>query len=84
LVWLDGNGPRVSGTSGYDTAADHFADLLEGAGYEVTKQPFAYDLWEELSDPETQWIQICLHIFPMIQLGLQQWNIPVLVMWKNT
>jgi Zn-dependent M28 family amino/carboxypeptidase len=51
LVWLDGNGPRVSGTSGYDTAADHFADLLEGAGYEVTKQPFAYDLWEELSDP---------------------------------
>ena len=51
LVWLEGNGPRVSGTEGYDDAADYIADLMESAGYDVSRQEFTYDLWEELSDP---------------------------------
>ena len=51
LVWLQANGPRVSGTPGYNDAADHFDQLLSGAGYQVTIQSFTYDLWEELSDP---------------------------------
>ncbi len=51
LEWLETNGPRVSGTSGYDAAAGYVAGLLEDAGYNVTYQPFAYDLWEELSLP---------------------------------
>jgi Zn-dependent M28 family amino/carboxypeptidase len=51
LEWLEINGSRVSGTPGYDIAAAYFANLLQGAGYDVTIQEFAYDLWEELSDP---------------------------------
>lgn len=51
LEWLDVNGPRVSGTDGYDYAADYVARKLLAAGYQVAIQSFEYDLWEELSLP---------------------------------
>ena len=51
LTWLDGNGPRPSGTDGYEDAAGYIANLMVLAGYNVSYQEFTYDLWEELSDP---------------------------------
>jgi len=45
-------GERLPGTAGYDAAADYIADTLLEYGYSVTKQPFSYQFWEELSDPE--------------------------------
>jgi len=51
LVWLNGNGPRVSGTPGYDAAAAYVYGMLDAAGYNVAYQNFTYDLWEELSLP---------------------------------
>ena len=44
-------GTRASGTPGYDESVSYVAGQLEGAGYEVSLQPFTYDLWEELSLP---------------------------------
>ena len=68
LEWLEWNGSRVSGTAGYDDAADYFAGLLEDAGYEVTIQPFAYDLWEELSDPVLDPVDPDLDPYPPYEL----------------
>jgi Zn-dependent M28 family amino/carboxypeptidase len=42
-------GTRASGTPGYDASADYVAGLLEGAGYAVTRQPFDFPFFEELS-----------------------------------
>ncbi|HXV33435.1 MAG TPA: M20/M25/M40 family metallo-hydrolase [Gaiellaceae bacterium] len=36
-------GTRASGTPGYAASVDYVADLLTGAGYEVTVQNFTYD-----------------------------------------
>jgi len=48
----DANGDtRASGTPGYDASADYVADKLEGAGYQVTRQPFTYELFIETADP---------------------------------
>jgi Zn-dependent M28 family amino/carboxypeptidase len=51
----DNNGDtRASGTAGYGASVDYVADLLEGAGYEVSRQPFLFNSFRELSDPVFQ------------------------------
>jgi hypothetical protein len=44
-------GTRASGTPGYTASADYVAGQLEGAGYDVTRQEFDYELFVENSDP---------------------------------
>ncbi len=48
-----GNGTREASTLGYDLSADYIAGLLgpEGAGYQVTRQSFDYNFYEELAAP---------------------------------
>jgi Zn-dependent M28 family amino/carboxypeptidase len=41
------DGTRASATPGYDASADYVADLLDGAGYEVTRQEFEFPFFEE-------------------------------------
>jgi hypothetical protein len=51
----DNNGDtRASGTPGYDLSVDYIAGLLEDAGYVVTRQPFEFNSFRELSDPVFQ------------------------------
>lgn len=45
------DGTRASGTGGYDDSADYVADLLEDAGYSVTRQQFTYQQFLETADP---------------------------------
>ncbi|MDG4823761.1 M28 family peptidase [Asanoa sp. WMMD1127] len=40
-------GNRGSGLVGYDRSADYVATLLRLAGYEVTRQPFSFNFFEE-------------------------------------
>jgi Zn-dependent M28 family amino/carboxypeptidase len=48
----DENGDtRASGTPGYDASADYVADKLNAAGYQVTRQEFAFDAFSEPEDP---------------------------------
>jgi len=48
----DNNGDtRASGTPGYDASVDYIAGLLLAAGYEVTRQDFLFNSFQELSDP---------------------------------
>ncbi|PUB17044.1 M28 family metallopeptidase [Yoonia sediminilitoris] len=48
----DSNGGiRVSGTPGYDASVDYAAGVLEGAGYDVTLQPFTFNAFIELGEP---------------------------------
>ena len=48
----DANGDtRASGTPGYTASADYVAGQLEGAGYNVTRQKFDYEVFIENSDP---------------------------------
>ncbi len=42
-------GTREASTLGYQLSADYVAGLLEAAGYEVTRQPFEYNYFEELA-----------------------------------
>jgi Zn-dependent M28 family amino/carboxypeptidase len=44
-------GTREASTLGYQLSADYVAGLMEAAGYEVTRQPFEYDYYEELAPP---------------------------------
>ena len=44
-------GTREASTLGYQLSADYVADLMEAAGYEVTRQPFEYNFFEELAAP---------------------------------
>ena len=41
-------GTREASSPGYDLSADYVAGLMEAAGYEVTRQEFTYDYFEEL------------------------------------
>ncbi|KGN41820.1 hypothetical protein N801_04640 [Knoellia aerolata DSM 18566] len=51
----DNNGnTRASGTPGYDQSIDYVEELLLAAGYEVTRQNFLFNSFEELSDPVFQ------------------------------
>ena len=43
------DGIRASGTEGYDLSADYVAGLMEDAGFAVTRQPFNFAFYEELS-----------------------------------
>lgn len=45
------NGIRASGTPGYTPSADYVADLMAGAGYNVTRQEFQFPFFRELSPP---------------------------------
>lgn len=49
-------GSRVSGSAGYDASADYVADLLRGAGYDVTVQPFHFLNFEETETPQLELI----------------------------
>lgn len=51
LVELDGFGPRIPGSLAYDDAAGYIVEKLLNANYQVSLQPFDFDLWEELADP---------------------------------
>ena len=42
-------GTREASTLGYQLSADYVAGLMEAAGYEVTRQPFEYNYFEELA-----------------------------------
>ncbi|HSK39898.1 MAG TPA: M28 family metallopeptidase [Arenibaculum sp.] len=42
-------GSRASGTPGYDASVDYVAGTLAAAGYQVTRQEFSFDLFEELA-----------------------------------
>ena len=44
-------GTREASTLGYTLSADYVAGLLEAAGYDVTRQPFEYNFYEELAAP---------------------------------
>jgi Zn-dependent M28 family amino/carboxypeptidase len=57
-------GPRVPGMGGYVAASVYIAELMEDARYEVTVQPFDFDLWEELSDPILEQVSPVPTIYP--------------------
>jgi Zn-dependent M28 family amino/carboxypeptidase len=42
-------GTRVAGTAGHDLSAQYVADLMLGAGYQVTLQAFEFPFFQELS-----------------------------------
>ena len=44
-------GTREASTPGYTASVEYVADLLEDAGYVVTRQEFEYDYYEELAAP---------------------------------
>ena len=45
------DGTREASTLGYQLSADYVAGVMEAAGYEVTRQPFEYNFFEELAAP---------------------------------
>jgi aminopeptidase Y len=45
----DNDGTRVSGTAGYDESVDYAVEILEAAGYDVTRQAFDFVRFEVLS-----------------------------------
>jgi Zn-dependent M28 family amino/carboxypeptidase len=45
------DGTREASTLGYQLSADYVAGAMEAAGYEVTRQPFEYNYFEELAAP---------------------------------
>jgi len=48
------DGERASGTPGYQASVDYVTGLLEGAGYQVTIQPFDFAFFDELSPAELE------------------------------
>ncbi|HEU4491503.1 MAG TPA: M20/M25/M40 family metallo-hydrolase [Jiangellales bacterium] len=47
----DNDDTRASGTPGYTASVDYLEELLVAAGYEVTRQPFLFNSFTELSEP---------------------------------
>jgi|Tabmets5t2r1_1033131.scaffolds.fasta_scaffold52055_2 hypothetical protein len=45
------DGTREASTLGYKLSADYVASLMEQAGYQVTRQPFEYNFYQELAPP---------------------------------
>jgi Zn-dependent M28 family amino/carboxypeptidase len=45
------DGTREASTAGYKLSADYVASLMERAGYDVTRQPFDYNFYQELAAP---------------------------------
>lgn len=48
---VDGVPTRASGTPGYDASVDYVVGKLEGAGYDVTVQPFTFEFFEQTAPP---------------------------------
>jgi hypothetical protein len=49
-AFADANGgTREASTAGYTASADYVAAQMEDVGYEVTRQPFEYNYFEELA-----------------------------------
>ena len=53
----DNDGTRVSGLTGYDELVDYAVEVLEAAGYEVTRQPFDFVRFEVISPAILQQIE---------------------------
>lgn len=64
LLSFEAIGPRVPGMGGYEAASGYIADLMEAAGYDVTVQPFDFDLWEEFSDPVLEQVSPNPTVYP--------------------
>jgi Zn-dependent M28 family amino/carboxypeptidase len=47
-------GTRVSGSPGFDASADYVARKLKAAGLKVTRQPFPFRFFQELSPPRME------------------------------
>jgi hypothetical protein len=45
------DGTREASTKGYTLSADYVEGLMESAGYDVTRQRFEYNFYEELAPP---------------------------------
>ena len=45
------DGTREASTLGYELSADYVVGLMEAAGYDVNRQPFEYNYFEELAPP---------------------------------
>ena len=45
----DNDDTRASGTPGYDASVDYVEERLQAAGYAVTRQPFQFPFFEQLS-----------------------------------
>ena len=45
----DNEGTRVSGSAGYDKSVDYAVNIMEAAGYDVTRQPFDFVRFEVLT-----------------------------------
>ena len=45
------DGTREASTKGYTLSADYVAGLMGSAGYDVSRQPFEYNFFEELAPP---------------------------------
>ena len=45
------DGTREASTLGFQLSADYVVGLMGAAGYEVTRQPFEYNFFEELAPP---------------------------------
>jgi Zn-dependent M28 family amino/carboxypeptidase len=45
------DGTREASTPGYTASADYVASQMAAAGYQVTRQPFPYNFYEELAPP---------------------------------
>jgi Zn-dependent M28 family amino/carboxypeptidase len=48
---VDGVATRAAGTPGYEASVEYVAGKLRGAGYNVTIQPFSFELFEETATP---------------------------------
>ena len=48
------DGTREASTLGYELSADYVAGLMDAAGYEVTRQSFEYNFYEELAAPPSR------------------------------
>ncbi len=57
-------GNRASGAFGYDASADYVADTLAAAGYQVTRQPFDFPFFEELSTPVLEQVSPNAVVYP--------------------
>ncbi|HEX2105382.1 MAG TPA: M28 family metallopeptidase [Solirubrobacteraceae bacterium] len=60
----DANGGiRPSGSPGYDASADYVARKLRAAGLKVTRQPFEFRFFEQLSRPEMARVAPGAHVY---------------------
>ena len=64
-------GIRTSGTAGYDASVDYVVETLQAAGYEVTRQPFTFNAFIELTPPVLDVIApIAISYVPGVDIGI--------------